>query len=253
MKLTIIFASMFAACSLRAADPSIAALQAEIVALRQEVAALSPLAALAPFITVDPNPENGVQGPHITFHGANVHIVDGAGATPVVNGTGNLFIGYDEQPMYSVTFFRAGSHNLIVGRGHGFSNTAYGNILVGVDNRVNAEGGLVAGQNNTINGLATACSITGGYLNSIAGGVDNVVVGGELNEAAGQWSVVVSGINNLATGNADVTVGGYTNVSGGSNSAVLGGTFNIEASPDSVLLGGSNVSDQTQTEGKVTQ
>ena len=38
---------------MHAADPAIAKLQAEIVSLQQQVAALEPLAALAPFVSVD--------------------------------------------------------------------------------------------------------------------------------------------------------------------------------------------------------
>ena len=55
--------------------------------------------ALASFVSVDPNPENGVAGPNIVFTGANVHIVSGSGATTDngnSTGLGNLIIGYDE-------------------------------------------------------------------------------------------------------------------------------------------------------------
>ena len=57
--------------------------------------------ALNSFVTVDPNPENGVIGPHITFKGANIHIVSGSGSTNdngSPTGLGNLIIGYDENP-----------------------------------------------------------------------------------------------------------------------------------------------------------
>ena len=36
---------------------------------------------LGPYVTVDPNSENGVIGPNIVITGANIHIVDGSGAT----------------------------------------------------------------------------------------------------------------------------------------------------------------------------
>ena len=33
------------------------------------------------YVSMDPNPENEVAGPNITFTGANIHIVSGSGAT----------------------------------------------------------------------------------------------------------------------------------------------------------------------------
>jgi hypothetical protein len=109
MKLTLIIASMFLACSLHAGETNaelqteIVALQKEIVGLQKVVAALqaNKALALAPFVTVDPNPENGVRGPHITFSGANIHVVSGTGATNdngTLSGLGNLIVGYDENP-----------------------------------------------------------------------------------------------------------------------------------------------------------
>ncbi len=47
-------------------------LQTQLTALRT-----SPVQALVPFLTVDPNPKNGVRGPNIVFHDANVHITNG--------------------------------------------------------------------------------------------------------------------------------------------------------------------------------
>src|ERR1700693_4715627 len=119
MKLTLILSSMFLACSLHA--QTIASLQSKIVKLQKEVAALqaNKALALAPFVTVDPNPENGVRGPHITFSGANIHIVSGSGSTSdavytrgVTTGLGNLIIGYDEIPLVNWELNRGGSHNL---------------------------------------------------------------------------------------------------------------------------------------------
>src|SRR6476659_3545154 len=84
MKITsfslLAFASLIASASSLQAQ-SMAQLQADIASLKAQVAALLPLKALVPYVTVDPNPENGVKGPNIVFHGANVHIVDGSGTT----------------------------------------------------------------------------------------------------------------------------------------------------------------------------
>jgi hypothetical protein len=57
---------------------------------------------LGPFIIFNPDPENGVIGPNITFSGANIHIVSGGQTTTNPTGLGNLIIGYDEVP----TLFR---------------------------------------------------------------------------------------------------------------------------------------------------
>ena len=61
----------------------------------------NPALALGPFVSVDPNPEVGVVGPHIKFKGANIHIESGSGSTDENDnptGLGNLIIGYDEDP-----------------------------------------------------------------------------------------------------------------------------------------------------------
>jgi hypothetical protein len=78
-------------------------LQSEVTALQNQLTVAQPVLALAPYVSVDPNSENGVTGPNITFMGANIHIVSGSGATAdnlshgsTLTGRGNLIIGYDE-------------------------------------------------------------------------------------------------------------------------------------------------------------
>jgi hypothetical protein len=107
----------------------VAALQSQVQALQTQLAAVQSNNALklGPFVTVDPNPENDVIGPSITFKGANIHIVSGSGATNdnylshggSFTGLGNLIIGYDEDPRSVDPLAppltpaeRAGSHNL---------------------------------------------------------------------------------------------------------------------------------------------
>src|SRR5690349_2653195 len=120
-------------------------LQGEVDAIREVLAAIQAnnVQALDPFVSVDPNPENGVGGPHIIFSGANLHIVSGSGATDdggTPLGLGNLIIGYDEDPAQAGSPLdpgdRGGSHNLVIGRFHRFTQAAFG--------------GLVAGETNTI-------------------------------------------------------------------------------------------------------
>jgi hypothetical protein len=80
------------------------ALQSQVATLQKQVAALqaNKALALAPFVSVDLNPQLGVPGPNITFKGANIHIVNGLGVTGSSsyssNGLGNLIVGYDEVP-----------------------------------------------------------------------------------------------------------------------------------------------------------
>ena len=53
-------------------------LQTQVDALREDLAAVQSnnVQALDPFVSVDPNPELGVAGPHIIFSGANTVVAD---------------------------------------------------------------------------------------------------------------------------------------------------------------------------------
>jgi hypothetical protein len=77
----------------------------------------------------------------------NVQIVNGEGKTELVNGAGNLVIGYDENAGRTQT----GSHNVILGEEQAFSSF----------------GGLVTGYGNTISGREA--SVSGGALNTASG------------------------------------------------------------------------------------
>jgi hypothetical protein len=154
-----------------------------------------------------PNAVNGQPyfqrvGGEITITGANLHIVNGLGATngnpanpasldpaqTVVNALGNLIVGYNE-PGNTFGDTRAGSHNLVVGVGQSFSSF----------------GGLVAGNSNTISG--PFASVSGGWQN-IASGEYASVSGGEANTAVGAAASVSGGEINIASG-------GVASVSGG--------------------------------------
>src|SRR3954468_6203979 len=72
----------------------------------------------------------GVGGkPTVQFPAVNVQIINGAGATPALNGTGNLVIGYDESPGA-----QSGSHNLVLGTGQSF--TSFGGLVGGLSNTI---------------------------------------------------------------------------------------------------------------------
>lgn len=147
---------MFLACSLHAQTNKV--LQTEIAALQKQVAALqtSSVQALAPFAKVDLSGENGVAGPNIVFSGANIHIVDGMGQTQLVNGLGNLIIGYDELTPTMTVMSRAGSHNMIIGRYGAWISAAFGTLIAGEWNLATGVGGLVAGYQSVTEGLETS-------------------------------------------------------------------------------------------------
>jgi hypothetical protein len=180
--------------------------------------------ALDPFVSVDPNPEIGVIGPNIIFKGANIHIVGGSGSTDDNGnrtGLGNLIIGYDEDPSrFDLAIGggasllpgdRGGSHNLVIGPAHRFTQAAFG--------------GVVAGEFNTISNRAA--SVSGGRFNTASGEISNIS-GGDFNTAS--------------VGGASV-IGGHDNNANGAASVVLGGQFNFARGFESVVLGGQNVTD----------
>jgi hypothetical protein len=160
-------------------------------------------------------------GAEITITGANLHIVNGLGATNgnpsdpylddtgVINGLGNLIIGYNE--LRGANDDRSGSHNLVLG----------------IEQNYRRFGGFVAGSINTISG--PYASVTGGAFNTatgnvatVDGGVQNTadgigaaVSGGTSNAASGLYASVSGGINNNATGD-------YSSVSGGDQRSAAG-------------------------------
>jgi hypothetical protein len=90
------FNLMLAALSLMAVVQAGAQTPAQFTALQKEVTLLhaNKAPALAPFVTVDPNPKVGVRDPNIVFTGANIRIVSGSDTTNY-NGAPT---GDDEDP-----------------------------------------------------------------------------------------------------------------------------------------------------------
>ncbi|MBM3224099.1 MAG: hypothetical protein FJZ47_09885 [Candidatus Tectomicrobia bacterium] len=169
--------------------------QGTVEALRQEVATLQghPILALEPYMKLEFDLLNGLNGPHIRFQGVNVHIESGFLATDdggLQSGLGNLIIGYNEEPAGLQAGDRAGAHNLVIGKAHRYSSY----------------GGLVAGEENTLNGIAATVS------------------SGSLNNASGNYASVSGGLGNLATGNYSSVSGGLSNFASGENASVSGGS-----------------------------
>jgi trimeric autotransporter adhesin len=252
-----------------ALDAKVASLQETVSALKDEIASLqsqlaavqsNPALALGPFVGVDTNSENGVAGPHITFKGANIHIVSGSGVTSDNDnptGLGNLIIGYDEPPGELRGTDRGGSHNLVIGRYNRFTRAAVGGIVAGELNTIsNREASVTGGATNTASGLQ-ACVSGGGFntasgeQTSVSGGVNNnasgsgdSVSGGDGNTATGTQASVSGGTSNQASGNRASINGGNGNVASGNEASVTGGTGNTASGSATVIIGGQNITDE---------
>jgi hypothetical protein len=205
----------------------IAVLQAQVAALQANNAVL-----IGPYITLDQNPENGLAGPNIIFHNANVHIESGSGSTVDTTGRGNLVIGYNSESItplpdgtscavLSNSYNRTGSHNLIIGDCHQFMSS----------------GGLVAGIQNTISGPYS--SVSGGALNTASGDISSVS-GGDGNNASAEASSVSGGQGNNASGLSSSVSGGVGNHASAEASSVSGGNLNIANQNFSSVSGGQS-------------
>lgn len=120
------------------------------------------LTELAKYVTVNPGVVNGLKGPHVIFHHANVHVQSGSGTTadaPGLTGLGNLIVGYNEMPI-TQGWSRGGSHNLVVGPSHTF--TSAGGVVFGNRNLISGQyATALGGVQNTAQGSAS--SILGGF------------------------------------------------------------------------------------------
>jgi hypothetical protein len=257
----------------------IAALQAQVAALQKQVttqqtqlaAVQSKLAAvqsnkalgLGPFVSVISGLVDGVNGPHIYFTGANIHIVSGSGATDDKGnplGLGNLIIGYDEDPgsyidrspfnnlplSPLVSGDRGGSHNLVIGAANRFTQTAFGGLVVGTANSIKGYGtSVTGGAGNTVPDYGS--SVSGGFLNT-AGGFYSSVSGGTFNSTAGiAYNSVSGGNDNVAGVHEGGTSGWFTSVSGGSGnvaignySSITGGSGNTTYDLNTTITGGTS-------------
>ncbi len=205
------------------------------------------------YLRVEMDPINGLPGPHIIVEGANLHVRSGSGGTDdlggLLFGLGNVVIGYNE---YDQTQLRArtGSHNLVLGSGHGYSS--FGGLLAGFANEVNAPNSSVSGgTGNAANGWAS--SISGGRENlvteeasSVAGGIGNkaadkyaTVCGGQGNRATAESSSVAGGTNNEADAKYASVTGGTDNRASGWASSVTGGQRNVAIGDSSTVTGGA--------------
>lgn len=183
-----------------------------------------------------------VVGNTVKFTGVNVQIVNGLGVTngypddrqsvdptkTVVNGFGNLIVGYNEDGNPNS---KTGSHNVIVGRANLYTQF----------------GGIVSGSSNEIRG-PYAC-VTGGHRNNAAGQYSSIS-GGEGNTVTGDFSSISGGKGNsiaLQTGPGDLRFGSYCSILGGSSnsvygnySTIAGGISNTDGGDYSAICGGGD-------------
>jgi len=137
----------------------------------------------------------------IRFTRINVQIVNGLDATNgcpldpdsadpldiVVNGLGNLIVGYNELGNPFVDD-RTGSHNLVVG--HGNTCTSFGGFVDSRDNTSSAPFASVSGGTKNI----------ASDVNTTIGGGSNNTAGGYNSSVSGHWSSVSGGISRPVTG-----------------------------------------------------
>ena len=226
-------------------------LEGKVADLESSLAGAIELSKYASVVVVEHGTRDGtVFLPTVRFEGANVQIIDGTGQTIPAeptgpdgpSGLGNLIIGYDEYreaagstPLCSDGqfddqescesnnaswgFHKFGSHSLIVGSGHSYSQA----------------GGAVFGKNNVVN--RNAATVTGGE-NNIARGKVSSVSGGSGNKASGQWASVSGGHENRASGLEASVSGGYQNKASGAFASISGGAENIASASSASISGG---------------
>lgn len=232
----LLFLALFAVTSLHA--QSLPQLQLEILALQRTataqgalivalekklaLVASNPALQIGPFVSVDPNPENGLIGPHITFKGANVHIVDGTGSTyangSAQSGRGNLVIGYNAIPYPSFISpgERGASHMLIMGDQNKYTQNSAAGIVSGDMNYVNGyESFVIGGFDNTLNEGESVLIET--FYSTLTGGGANLIAGGQADCTTGGSHTALFG-GCAATGNPAF----FSSALGGINGTVIG-------------------------------
>ena len=245
-------------------------LQNSNTSLQNQLTAAHNVLALAPFVSVDPNPAVGVIGPNIIFSGANIHIRSGSGSTDDggnPRGLGNLIIGYDEDPKNPLTGDsslglptimqtsgfpsplnpgdRGGSHNLVIGGGNRFTQTAFGGFVAGERNTINSFGASVGG--GYLNGASGLFATVCGGIRNTASGLFATVGGGGLNKASGTDTSVSGGFENVASGPGAGVTGGIYNGASGLFATVCGGGGNTSGGFMTVVIGGYGVTDNNDS------
>lgn len=182
----------------------------------------------------------------IRIQGVNVQVVNGLGATNgnpanpssvdpglvVVNGLGNLIVGYQE--LGAGQNNRTGSHNLIGGSFQQYRS--FGGLAVGRGNELQGAYAAVAGGENN-SALGDYASVSGGAWNDALGPWASIS-GGVGNDAEGDWSSILGGDSNTASGGHSTVAGGMFGEASGNSAAVCGGQSNEAIASYSTVSGG---------------
>jgi len=163
--------------------------------------------------------------PIALFQGINVQVVNGTGTTHSANGLGNLIVGYNRArtagAVCSVGYYdneadcrakgglwasshKSGSHNIVGGDLNSYS--AWGGLVLGIENVINAPYAAVTG--GTVNAASADLSSVSGGSNNSTSGMYSTVSGGAGNSAAGPFSSVSGGARRAASGSEDWVGGG---------------------------------------------
>lgn len=169
----------------------------------------------------------------VRFEGVDVQIVNGAGRTDAIDGSGNLIVGYNETGC-RYGDLRSGSHNLVVGSHNSYSS--YGGVVAAHGNAIVAPFTCVTGgEYNRAEGYAA--SVLGG-LEQVAQGDYSTVSGGKFNRASGTFATVSGGHLNVAAGLSSACSAGFRNYASGIHACVSGGVLNKACGQDTVVSGG---------------
>ena len=211
--------------------------------LRDLRAALTSSIALRDALSIET--VNGVRTVRLT--GVNLQVVNGTNSTEIVNGAGNLIVGYDE----ANTIARIVCSLATDVNGNSLTNeanclaaggtvalrqkTGSHNLVMGSQNSYSSAGGIVAGSGNFI--TAPFASNLGGTGN-IASGRFSVNVAGQGNHPSGSTAATLAGTNNTASGTNSSVSGGSSNTASTVGATVSGGSRNTASGPQSNVTGG---------------
>lgn len=192
--------------------------------------------------------------PTVQFQAVNLQVVNGAGSE-MVNGLGNIVIGYDtlreeipniyEQECSQGTGVGNAFQDLISTRAECLAaggtwqlNHKSGShyLVVGEQHNYSGRSGIVAGAGHTSN--SPNASVTGGLYND-ANGWGTSVSGGAGNRASGYLASVTGGTDNVASGQLSSVSGGSNNHAAGTRASVTGGSWNDANGPTSTVSGGN--------------
>lgn len=214
---------------------------AQIVALEDQVDILTDtmdeMIDLSEYISIEEGYVKNLAGPHIIFSGVNLHLRSGSGSTwGLVNGLGNLIIGYNEVPPGFNITDRDGSHNLVIGPRHKYPE--FGGFVAGFYNRIMGRYTSILGGNN--NTTSAPYAVIGGGGGNHASGIYSFVGGGDGNISSHMYSSVTGGWFNHASGPFSSVSGGKENEAMGFHSSVSGGWVNVAEEFASSVSGGIN-------------